>query len=145
LPKAWKARGGRCRHPSGFDLRGQLYRITGVALTQIDGIEVQNAQTIISEVGVDMSRWKTEKHFASWLVCVRTTTSAVARCSARYAASSQSRLYRFTTGGISFAPKPERFGSQVPPTALQTWGTQSHHCHGARARPSGLPNAEVRP
>jgi transposase len=54
-------------HQSGFDLRGQLYRITGVDLTRIDGIEVQNAQTIISEVGVDMSRWKTEKHFASWL------------------------------------------------------------------------------
>jgi transposase len=54
-------------HQSGFDLRGQLYRITGVDLTRIDGIEVQTAQTIISEVGVDMSRWKTEKHFASWL------------------------------------------------------------------------------
>ena len=54
-------------HQSGFDLRGQLYRITGVDLTRIAGIEVQTAQTIISEVGVDMSRWKTEKHFASWL------------------------------------------------------------------------------
>src|SRR6266702_8447194 len=54
-------------HQSGFDLRGQLYRITGVDLTRIDGIEVQNEQTIVSEVGVDMSRWKTEKHFASWL------------------------------------------------------------------------------
>jgi hypothetical protein len=32
-------------HPSGFDLRRQLYRITGVDLTQIDGIQVQNAQT----------------------------------------------------------------------------------------------------
>jgi hypothetical protein len=52
-------------HQSGFDLRGQLYRITGVGLARIDGIEVQNAQTIVSEVGVDMSRWKTEKHFAS--------------------------------------------------------------------------------
>jgi Transposase IS116/IS110/IS902 family len=54
-------------YQSGFHLRGQLYRITGVDLTRTDGIEVQNAQTIISEVGVDMSRWKTEKHFASWL------------------------------------------------------------------------------
>src|SRR5438094_6138887 len=25
------------------------------------------AQTVISEVGLDMSRWKTEAHFASWL------------------------------------------------------------------------------
>jgi transposase len=64
------------RHPSGFDLRGQLYRITGVDLTQIDGIEVQTAQTIVSEVGVDMSRWKTEKHFASWLgLCPDNRTS----------------------------------------------------------------------
>src|SRR5207245_11172377 len=47
-------RGKDCRgHQSGFDLRGQLYRITGVDLTRIDGIEVQNAQTIVSEVGVD--------------------------------------------------------------------------------------------
>jgi len=44
-----------------------LYRITGVDLTQIDSIDVKIAQTVISEVGLDMSRWKTEKHFASWL------------------------------------------------------------------------------
>jgi len=66
IPEPRRGKDAR-RHPSGFDLRGQLYRVTGVDLTQIDGIEVQNAQTIISEVGVDMSRWKTEKHFASWL------------------------------------------------------------------------------
>ena len=50
-----------------LDLGAQLYRIAGVDLTQIDGIQVQTAQTVISEVGVDMSRWRTEKQFASWL------------------------------------------------------------------------------
>jgi len=45
----------------------QLFRIAGVDLTQIDGIQLQTAQTVISEVGVDMSRWRTEKQFASWL------------------------------------------------------------------------------
>jgi transposase len=55
------------KHEPRFDLRGQLYRITGVDLTQIDGVDVQTAQTVISEVGVDMSRWKSEKQFASWL------------------------------------------------------------------------------
>jgi transposase len=59
--------GGPRKHEPSFDLRGQLYRITGVDLTQIDGVEVQTAQTVISEVGVDMSRWKSEKQFASWL------------------------------------------------------------------------------
>jgi len=36
-------------------------------LTRIDGIEVMVAQTVLSEVGLDMSRWKTEAHFSSWL------------------------------------------------------------------------------
>jgi transposase len=42
-------------------------RISGVDLTQIDGVDAMTAQTLISEVGLDMSRWKTEPHFASWL------------------------------------------------------------------------------
>ena len=41
--------------------------MTGVDLTQIDGIDVTTAMTIISEVGWDMSKWKTENHFVSWL------------------------------------------------------------------------------
>src|SRR5260370_24665778 len=36
-------------------------------LTRIDGIDVGVAQTVISEVGLDMSRWQDEDHFASWL------------------------------------------------------------------------------
>jgi transposase len=50
-----------------FDLGTELTRITGVDLTRIDGIDVLTAQTILSEVGMDMDRWKTEAHFASWL------------------------------------------------------------------------------
>jgi transposase len=53
-----------------FHLADELQRITGVDLTRIDGIDVIVAQTVISEVGLDMSPWKTEAHFASWLgVC----------------------------------------------------------------------------
>jgi transposase len=54
-------------HTPQFDLAGELLRISGVDLTRIDGIDVGVAQTLISEVGVDMTRWKTEAHFASWL------------------------------------------------------------------------------
>jgi Transposase IS116/IS110/IS902 family len=50
-----------------FDLHHELYRISGVDLTQIDGIDVMTGQTVISEVGLDMSRWPSENHFASWL------------------------------------------------------------------------------
>src|SRR5271165_2062536 len=55
------------KHGPRFDLRQQLYRLTGVDLTAIDGFDVQVAQTVISEIGVDMSHWKTENHFSSWL------------------------------------------------------------------------------
>jgi len=50
-----------------FDLEQELVRIAGVDFTRIDGINVLTAQTILSEVGLDMERWKTEAHFASWL------------------------------------------------------------------------------
>jgi transposase len=50
-----------------FHLAEELQRITGVDLTRIDGVDVMVAQTVISEVGLDMSPWKTEAHFASWL------------------------------------------------------------------------------
>jgi hypothetical protein len=44
-----------------------LQRMTGVDLTRIDGIDTNTALKIIAEIGIDMSRWKTAKHFASWL------------------------------------------------------------------------------
>lgn len=50
-----------------FDLRAELFRMTGTDLTQIDSIDVMTAMTIISEAGRDMSKWKTEHHFVSWL------------------------------------------------------------------------------
>ena len=63
-------------HPPHFDLGAELHRISGVDLTRIDGIDVGVAQTVISEVGLDMCRWKSEGHFASWLgLCPNNKTS----------------------------------------------------------------------
>jgi transposase len=50
-----------------FDLHGHLYRLAGVDLTRIKGLDLLTVQQIISETGVDMSPWPTVKHFASWL------------------------------------------------------------------------------
>ena len=50
-----------------FDVQGHLYRMTGVDLTRIDGVDSYTALKVISEVGTDMTRWPNAKHFASWL------------------------------------------------------------------------------
>jgi transposase len=50
-----------------FDVRTNLYRLLGVDLTAIAGLEASSAQVLVSEIGTDLSKWPTEKHFASWL------------------------------------------------------------------------------
>lgn len=53
-----------------------LQRMSGVDLTKIDGIDSNSALKIIAEIGIDMSRWKSPKHFASWLgLCPGTKVS----------------------------------------------------------------------
>ena len=41
--------------------------MTGVDLTQVDGLDALTVQDILSEIGTDMSAWPTVKHFTSWL------------------------------------------------------------------------------
>jgi len=50
-----------------FDLHKHLFRISGVNLTALPGINSHTAFKIVSEIGLDMKSWSTEKHFASWL------------------------------------------------------------------------------
>ena len=61
----------RSRKPQGnepaFDLGAELERILSVNATTIDGINVMTFQTVLAEVGPDLSAWKTEAHWSSWL------------------------------------------------------------------------------
>lgn len=72
-PKGKRARGNAPK----FDVRKELYRITGVDWSQVDGIDVQVAQTVIAEAGVSLNAFPTEKHFANWLgLCPMNETSS---------------------------------------------------------------------
>ena len=55
------------KNAPAFDARSHLYRLTGVDLVAVTGLEESTVQTILSEIGTDMSRWRTQKHFSSWL------------------------------------------------------------------------------
>ncbi len=50
-----------------FDLKKEVRRITGVDLTLLPGIGLSTALSLVSETGLDMTIWKSAKHFTSWL------------------------------------------------------------------------------
>src|SRR5436305_15157871 len=53
--------------PKSFDLRAEMYRIFGVDLTNVPGISAITAQTILCEIGTDVSQCRNASAFASWL------------------------------------------------------------------------------
>lgn len=50
-----------------FGARALLFRMAGVDLTVLEGISETTALVILSELGTDMSRFRQEKNFVSWL------------------------------------------------------------------------------
>jgi transposase len=69
-------KGGRKPNTLTFEAAGPLFKALGVDLTEIEGIDVGTALVILAELGVDVSRFPTEKHFASWLgLCPRQSES----------------------------------------------------------------------
>jgi transposase len=57
-------------------LRTMLFRFAGVDLTRIDGVSVGVAQTVLTEIGTDLTAFPTEGDLVSWLrLCPRTPIS----------------------------------------------------------------------
>lgn len=55
------------KNAPAYDGRRLLYQLLGIDLVAVYGLNEVTAQTILSEIGTDMSRWADEKHFCSWL------------------------------------------------------------------------------
>ena len=55
------------RNEPRFEIRTALHQLTGVDLSQLDGLAPYSALKLVSEIGTDMHRWPSEKHFTSWL------------------------------------------------------------------------------
>lgn len=113
-----------------FNLRNHLHRVAGVHLTKVDGLDVQTVQTIISEVGVDMTRWNTGKNFASWLglcpdnrvsggkVLKRGTRQVVNRAATAFRLAAWSPIRSQSALGANFRQLRSRLGAPKAVTAM---------------------------
>src|SRR5207249_3698788 len=61
--------GGGTRQTLSFDVRSHAWKLLGVDLFRIKGLNSETVLRIVSEVGVDLNAFPSEKHFSSWL-CV---------------------------------------------------------------------------
>lgn len=113
----------------GFDLRTHLYRMVGVDLTAIDGISALTTQTVLSEIGLDMSAWPTVKYFTSWLglcpqnqisggrVLKRGTAKVVNRAAQALRMAAQSLHRSQSILGNYYRKMKSKHGPQVATTA----------------------------
>jgi len=100
-PPRPRRRGRKANDPS-FDVRGLLFRMAGVDLTVIEGIDEATALVVLSEIGVDLSRFPTVKRFVSWLgLCPQHQGSAdkVYRRRVRRGANRAARALRMAAQG----------------------------------------------
>jgi transposase len=68
LPDLPPAKGeSKSKNAMTFNARAQIARVIGVDLVSVMGLSAITVQTIISEIGTDMERFPTVKHFCSWL------------------------------------------------------------------------------
>src|SRR5262249_8381671 len=133
------------RHTPQFDLGRELHRISGVDLTRIDGIDVGVAQTVISEVGLDISRWEDEDHFASWLgLCPdnRITGGKVLRTGTRQVMNRAATALRLAA--TTLLRSQSYLGAQYRRFRSKLGRAESDHRHGPQARLLGISHASVR-
>ena len=128
-----------------FDATGPWFPALGVDLTLIDGIDVATALVIPGEIGVDVSRFPTEKHFASWLrLCPPQDESNKTK---------KRRGHRKGTHRVTIALRmcAQSLGRTMTPLGLFYRRPQSDRrtrsSQGDRAQVGvfGLPDAQVRP
>lgn len=92
------------KNAPSFDVHGYMLLVYGVNILAIYGISEINALQILAEVGTDMSKWKSAKHFVSWLnLCPNNKISGGKVISSRLASkkpNAASQAFRMAANAI---------------------------------------------
>ena len=118
----------RKKNEPQFDLRSYLVGMCGVDLTRIDGIEVTTALKIMSEVGPDLSRFPSVKHFTSWLgLCPGTKISGGKKLSGKSRAGANRAAQALRLAAHALRASKSRIGSLLSSSMLQIRQSQSNY------------------
>ncbi|MDP9314199.1 MAG: IS110 family transposase [Chloroflexota bacterium] len=123
----------KSKNKPAFNARHELKRVVGVDLTAVTGLSSSLVLTIISEVGTDMTKWPTVKHFASWLglaprndisggkVLRSRTLKTVNRAAQAFRQAAQSVARSDTAFGVYFRRMRAKLGPGHPLGCRQLW------------------------
>ena len=120
------------RNAPAFDLRSELYRITGIDWAQVNGIDVLTAQTVIAEAGADLSAFPSEKQFASWLGLCPTNEQSGGKILNRRARKVVHRAtVAFRNAASTLLRSQSYLGAQYRRVRTPVGRSQSHCRHGS--------------
>jgi transposase len=120
-PKARKARKKTSKNEPQGPWREELFRFFGVDLTAIPGISVLSSLTLMTELGNDLSAFKTAHHFASWLCLCPDNQTSASKVLRRATRRSQNRVRQaLRMAASSLHHNQELPGRQIPALTRQT-------------------------
>ena len=117
--------------------------MTGVDLTRIDGVDGYTALKVVSEIGTDMSKWPSAKHFASWLGLSpnnRVTGGKVISSRTKPSANRAAKALRLAANALHRSDSALGAFLRRKKATLEPEG---HHGDGAQACPDRLLHASV--
>jgi len=95
-----------------YDARTLLYQVVGVDLVAISGLNVSTVQDILSDTGLDLSAFPSEKHFCSWLhLAPRNDISGGKVLRSRTLKSGRRAGQAFRLAAQAVSRKPDEFGA----------------------------------
>lgn len=102
------------RYQYTFNVSGHLKQLVGTDLTTIPGVDASTALKLISEIGTDISRWPSAKHFCAWLgLCPGTRISGGRRLSSHTSHSTNKAATALRMAANSLYRSDSAFGAHL--------------------------------
>ena len=136
----------RDKNAVGFGARALLFRMAGVDLTQIEGINETTALVVLSEIGTDLSSFPCEKNFVSWLgLCPqhRGSGGKILKRRTRRGANRTARALRMAAQGCHHAKNA--LGAFYRRIQARCGSPKAIVATARKTGRTGLPHAPLRP